>query len=325
MQLRAQGVPALLEHAPVVVVIGAPEHHRSDLDSALPHTLSSGRCVAPALNGVKTELPLQMGPGTLIFCPFATPDDRAPMSRRTAQLLNRPAPARSVWRDRFGEAANLLVAQYGIPRLGNYLDPIREIFYILLSAKTSDNQYRRTFQRLTTRFPSLSGMAEADVKQILPLIASGGLANKKAGQIKRTAAALVALGDDPAQRLREMGDEELFAFLTQLPGMGPKSAFCVMMYSLQVDVFPVDANVQRIAARMGAIPKGLKHYQAQQRLPGLIAPNRSRELHITMVAHGREVCLPRKPRCSECCLRELCKQGRASTEAENRTVARLPA
>ena len=109
-----------------------PEHHRSDLDSALPHTLSAGRCVAPALNGVKTELPLLMGPGTLIFCPFATLDDRAPMSRRTAQLLNRPAPARSVWRERFGEAANLLVAQYGIPRLGNYLDPVREIFYILL-------------------------------------------------------------------------------------------------------------------------------------------------------------------------------------------------
>jgi endonuclease III len=210
----------------------------------------------------------------------------------------------------------LLVEQYGIPRLGNYLDPIREIFYILLSAKTSDSQYRRTFQRLYTTFASLSAMAAADVKQILPCIASGGLANKKARQIKRTAAALAALGDDPASRLREMDDERLFEFLTRLPGMGPKSAFCVMMYSLRVDVFPVDVNVQRIAERMGAIPKGLKHYQAQQRLPGLIPPNRSRELHITMVAHGREVCLPRNPKCSGCRLRDMCKRGRASAEAD---------
>lgn len=113
-----------------------------------------------------------------------------------------------------------------------------------------------------------------------------------------------------------MSAQEAFDFLTHLPGMGPKSAFCVMMYSLKVDVFPVDVNVQRIAERMGAIPHRLKHYQAQKRLPSLIPAGRSRELHIAMVAHGREVCLPRNPKCGECCIRDLCRQGRATLAAK---------
>jgi endonuclease III len=239
------------------------------------------------------------------------------MSHLTAQLLNRPAPRQSVWQARFVEVANRLVDAHGIPRLGNYRDPVREIFYILLSAKTTDSQYRRTYRQLSNQFSTLSAIATAKVKQILSCIESGGLANKRAGQIKRTAAALIAVGgDNPSRRLREMNEQELFAFLTNLPGMGPKSAFCVMMYSLDVDVFPVDANVQRIAERMGAIPTGLKHYQAQQRLPSLIPLGRSRELHITMVAHGRKVCLPRVPKCGECCIRELCKQGRVTAAAE---------
>ena len=133
--------------------------------------------------------------------------------------------------------------------------------------------------------------------------------------------ALLALGDDAGDRMHEMTAQEVFDFLTRLPGMGPKSAFCVMMYSLKVDVFPVDVNVQRIAERMGAIPRRLKHYQAQKRLPALIPAGRSRELHIAMVAHGREVCLPRNPKCSDCCLRELCKRGRAAPNTERNAGA----
>lgn len=240
------------------------------------------------------------------------------MSRLTIQLLGRRARAsRSAWPARFAEIATSLVESHGVPRLGNYRDPAREIFYILLSAKTTDSQYRRTYQRLVAQFPTLSDMAGAKVGEILGCIESGGLARKKASQIKRTALALIAEGgDNPTQRLREMTAREAFLFLTNLPGVGPKSAFCVMMYSLDLDVFPVDANVQRIAERMGAISHGLKHYQAQARLPLLIPAGVSRELHIAMVVHGRKVCLPRKPNCAECCIRDRCKLGTARMNSE---------
>ena len=241
------------------------------------------------------------------------------MSALTGELLGcgRTSRRPSVWVKRFAVVADRLVAAHGVPALGNFRDPVREIFYILLSAKTTDNQYRRTFQALTARFPSLSDLATAEVADILSCIASGGLANKKASQIQRTAAALLAAGGQkPGRRLRKMAPAEVFAFLTRLPGVGPKSALCVMMYSLDADVFPVDVNVQRIAARMGAIPRGLKHYQAQQKLPPLVPAGRSRELHIAMVVHGRTTCLPRKPRCASCGIVEFCRYGRRATGAQ---------
>jgi endonuclease III len=185
------------------------------------------------------------------------------MSEKTAELLEvvRRFRKLSKWTALLEAVTDTLVGAYGVPRLGNFRDTVREIFYILLSAKTTDGQYRRTFRALADRFPSLSALAEADEGDILACIESGGLANKRASQIKRTAAALIAGGgEDPAAAMRKMAPRELFDFLTGLPGIGPKSALCVMMYSLDHDVFPVDVNVQRVAERLGIIPFGLKHY-----------------------------------------------------------------
>jgi endonuclease III len=107
-----------------------------------------------------------------------------------------------------------------------------------------------------------------------------------------------------------MSAQEVYDFLTHLPGLGPKSALCVMMYSLDFDVFPVDVHVNRVAARIGAIPSGLKHYQAQQRLPALVPKGLSRKLHIAFVVHGRKICFSKRPACERCPISDLCKHGR---------------
>lgn len=235
------------------------------------------------------------------------------MSLLTVELLDRkPPPKRAVqkWSVRFAEIADRLVAAFGVPGLGNFDDPVREIFYIALSARTTDAQYRQTEHALNARFPTLAELAAADIDDVLACIAGGGLANKRASHVRRIASGLMRdLGNDPSRRLRAMDAREAFRFLTNLPGMGPKSALCVMMCSLGADVFPVDVNVQRVAARLGAIPAGLKHYQAQQRLPGLIPAGRSKELHVGMVVLGRTVCLPRSPKCGQCPLCDLCPTG----------------
>lgn len=241
------------------------------------------------------------------------PDIRqsGPMSKLTVELLSSRLRTRSRWRERFNVIADRLVAAHGVPSLGNFLDPVREIFYIVLSARTTDAQYRRTYRALRRRFPNLTDLAAAKDRDVIPCIVGGGLANKRASQVRRIAARLVAeLGKAPAKRLREMAAYEVYEFLTGLPGMGPKSALCVMMYSLGFDAFPVDVNVQRIASRIGALPSRLKHYQAQNRLPGLIPSGRSKELHIGMVVHGRTVCLPRSPRCHDCVIQDLCNFGK---------------
>ena len=130
-------------------------------------------------------------------------------------------------------------------------------------------------------------------------------------QVVATAKRLVTdFGPRPQSKLRKLSTEECFEYLSKLPGLGPKSSFCVMMYSLDFDVFPVDVNVQRIAERLGAISPGLKHYQAQKFLPILIPDGCGRDLHVAMVAHGRAVCVPHRPNCGVCVLVDLCCTGR---------------
>jgi endonuclease III len=109
--------------------------------------------------------------------------------------------------------------------------------------------------------------------------------------------------------------EEAYQYLVGLPGVGPKSALCVLMYSLDADVFPVDANIQRVLCRMGAISPNAKHYVAQERLPAYIPNGESRTLHVALLTHGRRVCRPRAPKCSECVLMHLCKMGRKQMSA----------
>jgi len=229
----------------------------------------------------------------------------------TARLLNvRPLP-RWPWTARFAEVADRLVAAHGVPRLGNFRDPIKEIFYILLSAKTTDAQYRKTHRRLWTRFPGLAALASARIRDIRRCIESGGLAAKRAVHVRQTARILLEKGGpNPAKYLKSLDETEAFALLSELPGLGPKSALCVMMYSLGFDAFAVDVNVQRIAERMGAIPPGLSHSQAQRRLARALPLGRSRDLHVGMVVHGRKICLPRTPQCGSCPLADACRTGR---------------
>ena len=233
------------------------------------------------------------------------------MSTSTAALLGVRRRSESPWVARLAVVSERLVAEHGTPSLGNFRDPVKEILYILLSAKTTDAQYRRTHRALMAAFPTVADLASANARAVRRCIEAGGLAGKRAAQVVAVARALRAAGGErPGRYLRRLGLREAYHFLTSLPGVGPKSAFCVLMYSLGFDVFPVDVNVQRIAERLGAIRRGLPHRLATRRLAAVAPDGRSWELHVGMVVHGRTVCLPRGPKCGECVLADLCATGR---------------
>ena len=80
------------------------------------------------------------------------------MSELTATLMGRARKRRkpSPWTAQLERVTDELVKAHGTPRLGNYRDPVREIFDILLSARTTDSQYRKTFRALSKRFPRLA-------------------------------------------------------------------------------------------------------------------------------------------------------------------------
>jgi len=233
------------------------------------------------------------------------------LSKLTAKLMGQKWRGGERWPALLSQVIDRLKKEYGCPWLGNFHDPIKEIFFILLSARTSEVLYVRAMEKLFEEFPSHVALAKADVESIMDCIEGAGLGAKRSRQVILVAKRLVSdFGRNPAAHLRTMLPLDVYKYLTSLPGVGPKSAFCVMMWSLDFDVLPVDVNVQRIAARLGVIPTGLKHYQAQQRFPRFAPENRSRELHTVFMVHGRKVCVPGKPKCGECVVSDLCRTGR---------------
>lgn len=233
------------------------------------------------------------------------------LSEFTARLMQKTGRTRSKWPALLAVVTDRLVRAYGTPTLGNFRDPVKEIFYILLSARTTERLYQRAHLQLFTRFATVEQLACADIAEVTECVKIAGLAGKRAAQVIAIAKQLLGdLGKNPATRLRAMPAEDAFEYLTNLPGVGPKSALCVMMCSLDQDVFPVDINVQRVFERMGVLKRGLKHYQAQQIAPKFVPSGRSKELHVGLVEHGRRVCLPTRPKCGACFLADLCHHGR---------------
>jgi endonuclease III len=100
------------------------------------------------------------------------------------------------------------------------------------------------------------------------------------------------------------------AFLTALPGVGPKTAACTLLFSFDRPVMPVDTHVHRIALRTRMVPPRTGPAPAQARLTRLLPAGAMYGTHMRLVAHGRALCRARAPRCPGCPLLDLCPAGR---------------
>jgi len=219
--------------------------------------------------------------------------------------------ARSDYFPRVREIGRALVRAYGRPTLGNKRNPLDELLFIILSSKTPPDRYRLTYRALKSHYPVANSLARAKPNAIARVIAIGGLAEKKARQICEAARILAReFGQVTLRPLARMSDQEAEAFLDTLPGIGKKMARCILMYSLDRPVFPVDAHCFRISQRLGWVSKGTKLTdRVADKLQAGVPPNLRRDLHIGMILLGREYCQPQKMYCSECPLLEHCPTG----------------
>lgn len=201
---------------------------------------------------------------------------------------------------------------YGRPVLAPRLPPVDELVYTVLSQNTADVNTDRTFAALKARYPDWAAVRDAPVGELAATIAHGGLAQTKAPRLKRILAALSEGGGEPdLSRLATMDDQAALAWLTSLPGVGPKTAACVLLFSLGRPVMPVDTHVHRVAGRLGLIPAGMGAGPAHALLTDLAGPDPRQvyAAHVGMVRHGRRVCRARRPHCPRCVLRDLCPSG----------------
>jgi endonuclease-3 len=186
-------------------------------------------------------------------------------------------------------------------------NPIEELVLTVLSQNTSDVNRDRAFAALRQRFPTWDALADARVEDVADSIRPGGLAATKAPRIL---AILRAIRDRDGSLdlawMREASDDEVTAYLESLPGVGPKTAACVLAFSLERPAIPVDTHVHRAAGRLGWIPPGTGAGPAHEVLRKLVPPKLRVSMHVGLIRLGREICKPGRPRCEECPLQDLC-------------------
>src|SRR4030066_275676 len=106
--------------------------------------------------------------------------------------------------------------------------------------------------------------------------------------------------------LRELPLAEAKAWLRSLPGVGPKTAACVLLFALGRPALPVDTHVHRVARRLGLVPPKASAEKSHELLEARLKPEEVYPFHIALVKHGRRTCLAQRPRCPSCAPRHGC-------------------
>ena len=209
--------------------------------------------------------------------------------------------------DKVAEVHRRLLRDYGQPAWRRPLDPVSELVSTILSQNTNDVNRDVAFNRLRDRFPTWEEVRDADVEAVIEAIRPAGLANQKGPRIQAALRFITQeRGELTLDFLADWPLEEARQWLTSMNGVGPKTAAIVLLFALGRPAFPVDTHIHRVAKRLGLIGPRVSREKAHGELEALVAPKDYYALHLNVIRHGREVCTSRKPRCAECCLRDLC-------------------
>lgn len=211
----------------------------------------------------------------------------------------------------------LLLAHYGAGLRRPQRDPLSELIETVLSQHTSDANSVRAFEQLRASFPCWELVRDAPVERVAEAIRSAGLANIKAPRLQEILRTLSQrYGRLDLDFLAHMPLPEAKAVLRSLPGVGPKTAACVLLFALGRPAFPVDTHVYRVSQRLGLIDHRTTAEQAHEILEQLVPAEAVYTFHMNLIAHGRWVCRAQRPRCEACTLREECafwREGKGAT------------
>lgn len=217
----------------------------------------------------------------------------------------------------FEEIERLLDVMYGPRMLRANGDPVSELVGTILSQNTSDTNTARSFASLRERFPTWEDVIAANTEEVSEAIRMGGLSNIKAPRIQ---AALQSILDRHGSLnlsfLKQMSMVDAQAWLTAQNGIGPKTAACVLLFSLGMPAMPVDTHVGRVMTRLGVVPDKTSTVTKERILEALIGEDADRmyAVHVETITHGRQVCKAQRPLCEQCQLQRLCRYYREHSE-----------
>jgi len=192
----------------------------------------------------------------------------------------------------------ILGAIYKAPGAVDLGNPRDTLIATLLSARTRDDQVLKIYPAFKKKFPTWDKLAKAQISSIATSVKSVNFYRTKAKNIKKLAQMIVK--DFKGKVPSKMED------LLKLPGVGRKTASCVISYEFKKPAIAVDTHVFRVAHRLGW-SKSPKRDSVESDLRKILPQKQWNEINRTFVPFGREICKPQKPLCYKCPIVQLCK------------------
>ncbi len=216
---------------------------------------------------------------------------------------------------------------YGVPLMRPHGDPIAELVLTVLSQSTNDRNRDVAYLRLRERFGAWEQVRDAPVAEVEQAIRPGGISKVKSARIQ---AILRAISDDPGGTapaayasegsayepsaddglsldwLARAPIEQARDYLVSLPGVGRKTAACVLLFAYGLRDVPVDTHVSRVGMRLRLLRPGAPFEELHDQMLALTPPGEELELHVNLLRHGRRTCHARSPACDQCALARLC-------------------
>ena len=204
---------------------------------------------------------------------------------------------------------------YGPRRQPARDEVVSALIATILSQNTNRANSTAGFNELIRKLPHWNQVADATAAQVAKCIKVSGLSQTKAQRIIRILREIRReQGRIDLEFLRDFTPQKAYDYLMQFKGVGPKTAWCTLMFACGMQVFPVDTHIHRIAIRLGVLEAKATAEAAHEKLARLIDPADRYALHVLLIEHGRRVCLARNPRCSRCFLLRYCPHGKQRME-----------
>lgn len=198
---------------------------------------------------------------------------------------------------------------YGVPAAKPHGRPVAELVLTVLSQSTNDRNRDVAYLAARERFASWEALRDAPVDAVEEAIRPGGISRVKSARIKLILRAITDTSPDGALSLgwlARLGVGEAQRYLCSLPGVGRKTAACVLLFALGMRDVPVDTHVARVGTRLGLFRRGAGFDELHDTMLAITPPGDELELHLNLLRHGRRTCYARRPNCAGCALTRLC-------------------
>lgn len=213
---------------------------------------------------------------------------------------------------------------YGRPRLRRKgrLRPLDELIATILSQNTTDLNSDRAWEALKRRYRTWDAVLRAPCRQVEATIRVGGLAPTKSRRIREVLRKVRAdRGRFDLDFLADLPVEEAEAYLREFKGVGLKTIRCVLLFSCDKPVLPVDTHIHRVGKRLGLLPAKATPERAHEVLQEITPQREIYPFHVNLIRHGRRVCKAQRPLCDACAIARLCDHDRRRRSRAGTSVA----